>query len=175
MTASGRRSLLFPRATLVVLGLSLLGAAACGSSVPLTNTFESPDAVGRAVLRGLAARDVEGLSALAVGEDEFRELVWPKLPTSRPGRNIPWDYAWKDLHSKSRLQLLARSQEWKDRGFELVSVRFQGDTTDYETYRIYRKTVLTLRDRTGQETQARLFGSMIEQNGRYKVFSYVVD
>ena len=56
-----------------------------------------------------------------------------------------------------------------------MSVRFQGDTTDYETYRIYRKTVLTLRDGSGQEIQARLFGSMIEQNGRYKVFSYVVD
>jgi hypothetical protein len=159
----------------VVLALTLLGAAACGPSVRLTHTFESPEAVARAVLSGLATRDAEILSTLAVTEDEFRYLVWPKLPTSRPGRNIPWDYAWKDLHSKSRLQLLGRTREWRDQGFELVRIRFQGETTDYETYRIYRKSVLTVRDRTGQETQVRLFGSLIEQNGRYKVFSYVVD
>jgi hypothetical protein len=54
-------------------------------------------------------------------------------------------------------------------------VSFEGETTDYQTHSIHRKTVVTLRDRSGRETTGRLFGSTIEQNGRYKVFSYVVD
>jgi hypothetical protein len=34
---------------------------------------------------------------------------------------------------------------------------------------------VTLRDARGARTTVRLFGSMIEQDGRYKVFSFVTD
>jgi hypothetical protein len=149
--------------------------AACGPRIRLDHTVDSPEALARAVLDALARRDVDRLSALVLSEDEFRYLVWPKLPTSRPERNIPWDYVWKDLHSKSRFQLQARLNEWQDRGFQVVSVRFTGETTDYETFRVYRHSILTLRDRDGRESTGRLFGSVIEQRGRYKVFSYVID
>jgi hypothetical protein len=156
--------------------IALIAAcAACGSRVTLSHTLDSPEAVAGAVLSGLQQRDLNGLSALALTEQEFRELVWPKLPTSRPERNVPWDYVWKDLHSKSRLQLQARLNEFRDRGYQVVSIRFTGETTDYDTFRVHRASALTLRDRDGHDSTARLFGSVVEQGGRFKVFSYVVD
>lgn len=162
-----------------VLGLVLVGASvispACSPRVALSHTVESLEEVARAVLLGLQRRDAGALRAISLSENEFHTLVWPKLPTSRPERNVPWDYVWKDLHSKSRLQLVARVNQFQDRGFQVVGVRFAGDTTDYETFRVHRATTLTLRDRDGHETTTRLFGSIIEQDGRYKVFSYVVD
>jgi len=158
----------------VVLALLLL-AGACHSRSNLLGTLDSPADVARAVVDRLARRDLTGLRALAVSEDEFRVLVWPRQPAARPGRNIPWDFAWKDLRAKSEMQLAGRVREWTDRGFEVMQVGFEGETTDYETYRIHRKSVVALRDRDGQETRTRLFGSMIERGGRYKVFSYVVD
>lgn len=167
-----------------VLGSPLLGAlllagaaigSACGPRVQLAQTLESPDAVAHAVVLGLTARDAGALRAIALTEDEFRRLVWPKLPTSRPERNIPWDYVWKDLAGKSRMQLQARLNEWHDRGFTVVGVSYAGETTDYETFRVHRATEVTLRDSDGHETKGRLFGSLIEQHGRYKVFSYVTD
>jgi hypothetical protein len=160
-------------AGLIVL-LAFAGAA-CRGHLVLAHTHESPQAVARAVVQGLGAGDLEALRALAVTESEFRELVWPKLPASRPERNVPWDYAWKDLHGKSDAHLRALLGRWQDRGFEIVSVSFQGATTDYGTFRIHRETVVSLRDREGEEQSGRLFGSMIEMNDRYKVFSYVVD
>ncbi len=148
---------------------------ACTRSVTLQHTLDSARAVAAAVVDGLNRQDLASLERLAVTEDEFHYLVWPRQPAARPGRNIPWDYAWKDLASKSRLQLRGRVREWSDRGLSLVDVSFEGDTTDYQTYRVHRRSVLTLRDRRGQETRASVFGSMIEQDGRYKVFSYIVD
>ena len=163
---------------LALLALICLAAApSCRSATgpSLTNTLESPEAVARAVVRGLAGNNLEALRALAVTEAEFRDLVWPKLPASRPERNLPMDYVWGDLSTKSDANLRARLGGWVDRGFVLVSVSFAGATDDYGTYRVHRETVLLLRDREGREQTGRLFGSMIEHRGRFKVFSYVVD
>jgi hypothetical protein len=103
-------------------------------------------------------------------------MVWPKLPAAKPGRNIPWDYVWNDLHGKSNMQLQARVNEWQRAGDGAVArVEFTGETTDYETFRVRRKSVVVLRTPDGGEINHRLFGSIIEASGRYKVFSYVVD
>jgi len=59
--------------------------------------------------------------------------------------------------------------------FELVAVHFRGETTQYNTYLVHRKTELTVKGAAGTDLRLRLFGSTIEKDGRFKVFSYVVD
>ena len=71
--------------------------------------------------------------------------------------------------------LRARLSGWQDRGYTVVDVAFSGGVTDYGTFRVHRDSVLTLRDGEGNVSNGRLLGSMIEQAGRFKVFSYVVD
>jgi hypothetical protein len=159
----------------VVAGTALLSA--CRGRTPvLEQTFDSPEAVARAVVKGLDAGDINALQRLAVTEHEFRKMVWPKLPAARPGRNLSWDYVWKDLHGKSIMQLRGRVNEWP-RGSDgaVLKVEFTGETTDYETFLVRRKSVVVVRTADGVESRHRLFGSMIEEAGRYKVFSYVVD
>ena len=162
-------------APLALLWLAAAPGCRTATGPSLANTQESPEAVARAVVKGLAERNLEALRALAVTETEFRDLVWPRLPASRPERNLPLDYVWRDLSTKSDLNLRARLGGWEDRGFVLVSVDFKGGADDYGTYRVHRETVLVLRDRDGREETGRLFGSLIEHKGRFKVFSYVVD
>jgi hypothetical protein len=56
-----------------------------------------------------------------------------------------------------------------------VAVRFAGQTSQYRTFLVRRDAVLTVTSSgTGTET-FRLFGSVFEQGGQFKVFSYVVD
>lgn len=161
--------------------VALLGSSVhCGwLSLPeelrLDPTFESPGAVASAVVQGLRSADLPRLRQLALTENEFHMLVWPKLPASRPERNVPWDYAWNDLATKSDANLRARLSGWQDRGYTVVDVAFSGGVTDYGTFRVHRDSVLTLRDGEGNVSNGRLLGSMIEQAGRFKVFSYVVD
>jgi hypothetical protein len=148
----------------------------CGWSPSLDGGLGSPREVAQAVVRALDARDLTALERLGLSEREFREVVWPRQPAARPERNIPWDYAWRSLAAKSRFQLRGRLNEWSSsRNASLVGVDFTGETTDYGTYRVHRRSAVTLRRGDGTLATVRLFGSMIEQGGRYKVFSYVVD
>jgi hypothetical protein len=162
------------RAVAAVAVAALL-LSACGSGRQLETTFESPTALAQAVVDGLNRKDPAMLERLALTEDEFRELVWPRQPAARPGRNIPWDYVWKDLSVKSRWQLRGRLAAWPAAPVAVEAVTFDGDTTDYDSYRVMRKSKVTLRDASGQRTTVRLFGSIIEQGGRYKVFSFVAE
>jgi hypothetical protein len=148
----------------------------CSSSAPLlANTYASPHAAASAVLGALAQRDVATLRALALNEQEFREHIWPELPASRPERNLPFSYVWGDLHQKSEAALQRTLEEHGGRRYALSGVRFAGETTRYATYAVHRDTTLRVRDESGRESEVRLFGSTLEKDGAWKVFSYVVD
>ena len=142
---------------------------------PLHQTFASPDALSRAVLAGLADDDADRLASLALSELEFRTVVWPELPASRPERGLPFDYVWGDLHQKSTNALRRLVARHGGRRYTLAGVVFRGETTPYESYRVHRETILDLVDEEGNELTLPLFGSILERDGEFKLFSYVVD
>jgi len=142
---------------------------------PLHHTFPSPEALSQAVLTALAADDVDTLRALSLDEMEFRTAVWPDLPASRPERNVPFDYAWGDLHQKSNNALRRLVARHGGRRYQLAGVGFAGETTEYRTCKVHREAILDLLDEEGEEIRLALFGSILERDGEFKLFSYVVD
>lgn len=153
---------------------ALLGAR-CGPPRSLSPTFRSQDDLIRAVLDGFAHRDRSGLEAIALSEAEFRDLVWPQLPAARPERNLPWEYVWKDIRQKSRSTLGQLLTVHGGRRYKVLAVQATGDTTRYHGFEVARKTELTVADQTGQQRRIRLFGSIVNARGRFKVFSYITD
>jgi hypothetical protein len=147
---------------------------ACSRVPPLAHTYQSPSSLASAVLDALARRDRAALEALALNETEFRDHVWTQLPAARPERNLPFSYVWGDLRQKSAQALGAALSREGGKRYELIDVRF-ADATDYRRYRVHRETTLRVRDDSGMERDLRVFGSMLEQGGVWKVFSYVVD
>jgi hypothetical protein len=148
----------------------------CAPSAPLLRaTYPSPHAAAIAVLDALARRDAAALRALALTEQEFRDYVWPELPAARPERNLPFSYVWGELHQKSEAALGRTIERHRGRRYTLWGLRFDGETTRYATYAVHRETVLRVRDERGVESDVRLFGSTLEKDGAWKVFSYVVD
>ena len=157
------------------LGLwALCLGVACSRVPPLEHTHQSPEALAQAVLKAFESGDHAQIAGVALNEREFRDHVWPELPASRPERNLSFAYVWGDLRQKSEHSLEQALAEHGGRRYTLASVRF-GRTTPYDSYVVHRDTVLTVRTSGGDEFDVRLFGSMIEKNGRWKVFSYVVD
>jgi hypothetical protein len=154
--------------------LALLGAGACRSDPPLANTRSSAEALAIAVLEALARSDSAMLEGLALSEREFRDYVWPELPASNPERNLPFSYVWGDLHQKSRLALLATVKERGGRHYRLERVAFAGQT-QYPSYRVHRDATFHVRDASDVQSAIRVCGSMIDVEGAWKVFSYVVD
>lgn len=172
-TALGIRGVARALTLSVLLGTVVI---ACGpSSRPLANTEASPSALASAILDALTRRDADRLQALALDEREFREHVWPELPASRPERNLPISYVWGDLNQKSQASLGRVLAAQGGKGYALVSLAFSAGTTPYKTFVVHRKAVVTVRDGAGAQTDLRLFGSVIEQGGRFKVFSFVTD
>jgi hypothetical protein len=151
-------------------------ASAAGCSSPtLRGTLESDRAVAEAVLAAVAANDRAALMDLSLSKDEFEDIVWPTLPVSRPEVGMPMTYVWQDTFTKSRTSLSRILERHGGQRFELVDVESRGETTQHGRFAVSRKTHLIVRDAEGQERVLRLFGSIIRQDGRSKVYSYVVD
>lgn len=159
---------------LTAVSAGLVLTAACSTPPPLSNTSASPEALARAVLDAISTGDRGRLEALALSEAEFRDHVWPELPAARPERNLPLSYVWGDLHQKSTQQLSVTLRKHGGKRDELVRLTFS-DVTPYAGFQVHRKATFRVRDASGQETDVRLCGSMIEQDGAWKVFSYVVE
>jgi hypothetical protein len=160
----------------ISMSTALLALAACSATAPspLANSFSSPEALAVAVLQALADDDRPRLQALALSEQEFRDHVWPDLPAARPERNLPFSYVWGDLHQKSEISLTATLARHRGRRYTLQRVAF-ADETPYAHYRVHRQATFHAQDSSGEQYALRVCGSMIEKDGYWKVFSYVVD
>lgn len=159
----------------------IVAMAACSrpsspsNKVPLANTFESPEALAQGVLDAMARRDVARLKALALSEAEFRDHVWPELPASRPERNVPFDYAWSQMKQHSDGALEGTVARYGGRSLRFVRTRYTGETTNYQSFAVMRESEVVAADESGRELVLQLFGSAMLKDGRYKLFSFVVD
>jgi hypothetical protein len=162
------------RHTLITAAIALLVVVGCRSTAPLANADASAEGLATAVLEALARNDRAALEALALSEDEFRAHVWPELPAARPERNLPFSYVWGDLRQKSRLRLAQTLREHGGTALTLLDVTFSSETK-YPSYVVHREATFRVRDAAGTESEVRVCGSMLEKDGAWKVFSYVVD
>jgi hypothetical protein len=162
------------RALAAAVCLWALAASAC-LPTGLDHAAPSAEALARDVLQALERRDAVRLRSLALTEAEFGRIVWPELPAARPERNLPLAYVWGDLQGKSNAGLRRVMAASGGRGYALTGVQFLGGTTQYRSYLVHRQARLLVRDERGHEQTVRLFGSVLERRGRFKVFSYVVD
>jgi hypothetical protein len=163
-----------------IVGLAIVLGATSGirsgpPATPLAGTFDSAEAVALAVLEGLAAPDVVALRQLSLTEHEFREIVWPELPSSRPEVNLPVAYAWGTLAQNSQGSLATTIAAHGGRRYTLLKVRVTGRSTPYGSFTVHRDVTLDVVDDAGVRGQLRVFGSLLERDGRWKIFSFVTD
>lgn len=161
---------------------AVIMAAACSApaeptrvAAPLWHTFDSPEALAQAVLIALERKDMSALGVLPLSEAEYREHVWPELPVSRPERNVPLDYAWGQMRQRSDGSLRDTFGRYAGKQLKLVRTRFTGETTHYASFSVMRESEIIATDAAGRDLILRLYGSVLVQDRRYKMFSYVVD
>lgn len=140
----------------------------------LENAQASPEELSRVFLRALAGRDLAVIKSLRLTKEEFCQYIFPELPSSKVP-NLTCDFAWEQATLRSLSGLDKMYTRHQGRKYELVSVRFEKGTESYTSYRVYKETHLTVRDETGAQAEIRLFGSMLEMDGKYKLFSFVSD
>ncbi len=136
----------------------------------------SPEALAQSFLDALYRKDVDGLKRLGLSEEEFRLHVWPELPVSQLDKPIPFEYGWNDLNQKSMNSLRRTYTTYGGRKLTFIRLEFEDETTDYETFKVHRDGRVVVFDEERQrEVRLNLFGSIMEKDGRFKLFSYVTD
>jgi hypothetical protein len=142
------------RALWLVLAAFLAVSAGCRPALP--HATRSIEALAREVLAALASRDAPRLRELALSEAEFRDVIWPELPASRPERNMTVDYVWNDTKVKSEAGLRSVLAEHGGQSFEFIRVEFRGETTQHRSFLVRRDAVTVVRDDSGQEQGLKL-------------------
>lgn len=172
LTRGGHQAI--PGFFLLLALVVLAGCQSAPSAVPLTPSYGSKDAAVTAFLQALAARDKDALAQQVVNQNEFLKHIWPALPASRPDVGMPAERAWADQAQRNAGHMAQLLSEHGGRRYELVAASFDGTATPYGAFTIHPNTRLDIRGDSGVR-EIRLFGSMIESGGRWKIYSFVVD
>ena len=130
----------------------------------------SQEALARRFLLALATRDTVALGALLVSRAEFGWLVFPGHPYARPPYELDPAIFWLQLRVESAKGLAKTLERFGGTRAELRSVECQRDTLQLHGggARLWSACRVGL----GSDPPVRLFGTVVELEGRYKLLSF---
>jgi hypothetical protein len=163
----------------IVPGLVLLallfgcGNRPAGSSpgIILDNSFSSIEDLTEGFLETLIDGDLQGMMLIAADKDEFETYIWPYLPASNPGTNLTPEFVWEQSQLKSLSTLRSTMNRYAGRDIKLVGVELQGEVREYGRLKLFMEpeVIVTI---DGLEKKIQIFGSVMELEGEYKIYSY---
>ncbi|HXJ68104.1 MAG TPA: hypothetical protein VNM39_04310 [Verrucomicrobiae bacterium] len=140
-------------------------------NLPFTGGARSMDALARAVCGAFHAESVDSMLALCVNSAEFREILWPEFPQSRPATGIRWDDAWQILWGRLNGGSVASVREYGGHVYTLVRVERTAATVEYKNFKLHNGVTLVLKDDEGQVKRLSWIRSVAERKGRFKIYS----
>jgi hypothetical protein len=126
-------------------------------------------------VEALRANDTTALVALALTRAEFAWLVYPGSPyTAPPHRQAP-ELVWMRIVAGSSRGLARLLRRYAGRPFDGKGYRCDSSPERHGDYRVWRQCVMLVRDPDGTRRHERLFGDIIERDGRFKFVSFAND
>ncbi len=135
-------------------------------------SFDSPAALGQAVVDALNRGDSNGLHQLRVDQDEYLSWIWPAFPASRPPYNFTADFAWSNLNKKCVLGANSWIERYGRKDLVFTAIQFDRPTEAYKGFKLLRGTVLTVQQANGKKIELRILGSVVKKGNHYKLLSY---
>ena len=138
--------------------------------LPFTGGTKSLNDLGRAVCRVVHHKNLDSLMALCVADSEFRVILWPEFPNSRPATGIQWDFAWSVLYGRQHGGCSQTIRDYGGHVYQFLSL--QSDSVMlYKNFKLYSRVSLFVRDDQGQIEQWKWLRAVVERKGRYKIYS----
>jgi hypothetical protein len=120
----------------------------------------------------VSAGDTAAMHRLRVTAQEHNTIMWSEFPASR--LNHPADLAWRNVDARSVRDAARIRREYAGATYDVAGTSCRDGVTEYETFRVHSDCWVTLR-RTGSRFDAKLFGSVVEMDGRFKVIGIRTD
>ncbi len=117
----------------------------------------------------VAARDTAALYTMALDAAEFAWLYYPGSRMSRPPYEAPPGLLWSQITASSDEGVRAAVRLLGGRRIEVVGVRCPTGATVEGANRIHERCLTTLRVDGVRREEARVFGSVVERDGRFKL------
>jgi hypothetical protein len=128
------------------------------------------DELGRAVCAALQSGRPDSLLSLSLSSDEFRVILWPEFPASRPATGLHWDDAWQILWGHLNGGSVSAVREAEGHDYTLVEVH-KARTREYRNFRLHEGITVTARDNQGTLRSFSFIRAIAERKGRFRIYS----
>jgi len=138
---------------------------------PFTGGATSLSGLGRQVTRIFEhAPQLDSLMAISVDQAEFREILWPEFPQSRPATGLTWEDAWGVLNARLLNGNNSALVGYAGRPCEFVRIEVDS-VTAYKNFKLHNGVTLVTRNAQGELERQGWIRSILERKGRFKIYS----
>src|SRR5690606_30373018 len=141
----------------------------------LRSGIRSRDALVERLLVVLAAADTAAFEELAVDRAEYAWLYYPESPISRPPYELPPALAWFRLQQGNRVGALRALRELGGRPLDHGGYRCAEEPAVEGRNRIWVGCAVEIGRDGEPAAPIRLFGSILERDGRFAILSFAND
>jgi hypothetical protein len=138
--------------------------------MPFMHGASSLNDLGRAVCRALERGTRDSLRLLTLAEDEFRVILWPEFPQSRPATGLTWEDGWRVLNARL---LNGTAGAWQDHGgqpYECVGIE-KNESVAYKNFTLHNGVTIVARNAAGEMERFGWVRSVAERKGKFKIYS----
>jgi len=139
--------------------------------MPFTGGARSLEELGRKVCHALDYETADSLFTLTVGQDEFRYILWPEFPMSRPATGITWQDGWLFLYGRLHQGSAIAIREHGGHAYQFVRFDRYDSTKTYKNFKLHNGLILVARDDSGKMEEFHWLRSVAERKGRFKIYS----
>ena len=139
--------------------------------LPFGGGTRSLDDMGRAVCRALHEGSPDSLKALCISMDEFRFVLWPEFPQSRPATGLHWQDAWPVLYGRLNGGSVGATREFEGHVYQFERIERTAETKEYRNFKLHNGITIVAKDDEGQTHRITFIRSIAERKGRFKIYS----
>ena len=138
--------------------------------MPLTGGAKSLNELGRMACRAIHHERLDSLMTMCVADSEFRVILWPEFPNSRPATGIQWDFAWGVLYGRLHAGCSQTIRDYGGHVYQLISLQ-PDSVTQYKNFKLYSRISMVVKNDEGQIENWKWLRGVVERKGRYKIYT----
>ena len=141
----------------------------------VTETFTgggtSIDDLIRRICRALHRDDPDTLKSLCIKSAEFRTILWPEFPQSRPATGLHWDDAWQILYGLLNGGSVGGTRQYGGHHYNYLRTECTAKTVAYKNFKLHNGITIVAKDDEGVLQHITFIRAHAERKGKLKLYS----